>query len=75
MHPEDLEALIKRPRALRLMALSRTTAWRREQDDPTFPKAVRIGPHSFAYRVRDVHRWIETRQPALKTRSADGAAR
>jgi len=63
MQPTDDfdDALIKCSRAHRRMGMSDTTAWRRERDDPTFPKAVQIGPKSFAYRASDVRRWINTR--------------
>ena len=61
MMPDQIDALIPRTQGRKAMGLSRTTEWRRERDDPTFPKRVQIGPGSWAYRVSDVQRWIETR--------------
>jgi len=55
------EQLIKRSKGFKVMGMSRTTAWRRERDDPDFPKAVQTGPGSFCYRVADIQRWIDTR--------------
>jgi predicted DNA-binding transcriptional regulator AlpA len=57
---DDLE-LIKRQKAHRQADISRTTAWRRERDDPTFPRAIQTGPNSWAYIVREWEEWINTR--------------
>jgi predicted DNA-binding transcriptional regulator AlpA len=74
MHPDDggIDALIKRSRAFQRMGMSRTTGWRRERDDPTFPKAIRTGPNSWVFRVADVQRWIETR-PVRQTTPKEAA--
>lgn len=55
----SLDKLIRRSEAFQAMGLSRTTAWRRERSDPTFPPRIKIGPNSYRYRVKDVQRWIQ----------------
>jgi len=55
-----LDKLIRRSDAFRAMGLSRTTAWRRERSDPTFPPRIQIGPNSYRYRVSDVQRWMQS---------------
>jgi hypothetical protein len=39
-----MDEIIKRSVAHRKAGLSRTSAWRRERDDPTVPRAVQLGP-------------------------------
>ena len=61
MQTDDLDALIKRAKAYKRLDVSRTTGWRLERDDPSFPRAIKIGPNSWAFRVADVQRWIDSR--------------
>jgi len=56
-----MDELLRRTKAFQVMGISRTTAWRRERDDPTFPVAIQCGPCSFRYRVADIQKWIDSR--------------
>ena len=67
----EIDPLIPRRRALRLMGLSPSTGDRREKSDPTFPVRVGIGPNRWAFRASDIKRWVESR-PTM--RRAVGAA-
>ncbi len=66
----ELDRLIKRSVGRKHMGVSSTTAWRRERDDPDFPKPIQTGPGSFCYRLADVRRWIETRPTKTGTAKA-----
>mgnify|MGYP000629429522 CR=1 FL=1 len=38
---------------------SETWLWRRERTDPSFPKRIRLGPNSVAYRTDEIERYLE----------------
>ena len=57
----DDDVIIKRSRAHRDAGMSRTTAWRRERDDPSFPRAVQIGPNRFGYWRSEWWEWLASR--------------
>ena len=50
--------LIRRAEVLELTGLSVTSLYRR-MSEGTFPKAVRIGPNSVAWKSEDVDAWIQ----------------
>lgn len=42
-------------------ATSRTTAWRRQREDPDWPARRQVGPSSYAYLASEVQHYIESR--------------
>jgi predicted DNA-binding transcriptional regulator AlpA len=70
----EIDPLIPRRKALRLMGISPSTGDRREKQDPDFPERVQIGPNRWAHRSSDVQRWIETR-PVLRRGPDEAASR
>ena len=55
---DEIDRLIPCSAGRKAMGLSRTSAWRRERSDPTFPQRIQIGHNSYRYRLGDVRRWI-----------------
>lgn len=54
------EVLLPWPRVrARLGNIGRTTCWRLQRDDETFPKAVPIGPRRIGWRESEINAWIE----------------
>jgi predicted DNA-binding transcriptional regulator AlpA len=59
--PQD-DALIPRRKAFReYLNIGITTGWRREREDPEFPKPVVIGVRRYGYRKSDLLRYIASR--------------
>jgi len=65
-----MQQLIKRSKAHRGAAISRTTAWRLERTDPTFPVAVQLGPNNWAYYEAEWQAWIDARPRRRVTKTA-----
>lgn len=61
---------VKRSHKLREWAMSRTTGWRYEQSDPTFPKPIQLGPLLWVYDVDECDRWERSKLAATKTAEA-----
>lgn len=60
-----IDALIPRTTAIRrYLGVSLTTAWRREQSDPDWPKPIAIGPKLIAYKESEINAYIESRAAA-----------
>lgn len=38
------------------------TVWRRTNDDPTFPKPIKLSPRVTVWRVKELEAWIESRR-------------
>ncbi len=57
-------ALVLRPRELcSLLGVSETSLWRWRQAG-RFPRAIRLGPGSIAWRRGDIEKWLATRDAA-----------
>jgi predicted DNA-binding transcriptional regulator AlpA len=64
MDPNEIDVIFPRRGALRnFLKCSPVTAWRREQTDPDWPKAIQIGPGRFGYRMSDIKRYLDSRRP------------
>jgi predicted DNA-binding transcriptional regulator AlpA len=61
---------IKRSEAVRAWGMSRTTAWRLERDDPTFPKPIRLGPGLYVYEASAVEAWERSKIAAAMGQGA-----
>jgi prophage regulatory protein len=55
-----MEKIIREPEMLRLVGLSRTTLWRREQAGD-FPKRRQLSNRSVGWVMSEVMEWISTR--------------
>lgn len=55
---------ILRPREVcRVVALSRTTLWRRVRDGQ-FPKPIRLGPNAVGWRRSAIDEWLDSLEAA-----------
>ena len=55
--PLPATGFLRQPQVLLLVPVSKSTLWRRVQDQ-TFPQPVRLVGRITVWRVEDVHRWI-----------------
>jgi prophage regulatory protein len=44
-----------------LLTISKTTLWRIEKQDTTFPQKVNLGGRRIAYKQHEIIEWIENR--------------
>jgi prophage regulatory protein len=63
--------LLRGKEVFRLVALSRTTVWRRIRLG-TFPAPVSLGPTRIAWREADVAAWIVAQRPVAYRRQPSG---
>ena len=69
MHIQDISEhsittrLLRRPQVLERVPVSETTLWRYVKAG-TFPRPVRLGKNSVAWRADDVNAWIDARERA-----------
>ena len=67
--PPAVDLIVPRQRAGReYLLMSAMTLWRRERSDPTFPKALVIGPKRYGYRLSEIRQWLDARPRAGFTR-------
>lgn len=58
----QVDAIIPRRRAWReFLGCSITTGYRHENNNPEWPKVIKIGPGRYGYRLSDIQRYIDTR--------------
>ncbi len=62
---EKVEQLIPRRQGYKMLGLSNTTGWRRERQDPEFPRPVACGPGRFAFKLSDLQAYIASRPAAV----------
>lgn len=64
-HMETLEdlAILRIQQVMLLTGLSRTTIYEMRTKG-TFPKQVQLGPRTIGWRMRDIRKWLKTRQTA-----------
>lgn len=62
--PYDPESVVVRKTHAgpKVLAESNSTVWRRSKDDPTFPKAIKLGDNSEGYLRSDLMAWLESRK-------------
>lgn len=61
------DRLVTRREGYRILALSNTTGFRRERDDPNFPQPIEIGPKRFGFRLSELMKYLDS----LPRREAD----
>lgn len=62
--------LLRADEVVRRTGLSRTTIWRKERDGE-FPRRVKLGGNSVAWREKEVEKWISSR-PRVDISEGDG---
>lgn len=60
---EKIDRLMRLSEVLHTTGLGRNTVYRRMREG-TFPKQVKLGPKSVAWRQSEIAHWIETLQPS-----------
>jgi predicted DNA-binding transcriptional regulator AlpA len=62
--PYDPDSVIVRKAHVgpKVLASSSCTVWRRSKDDPSFPKAIRLGDNSEGYLRSELLAWLESRR-------------
>jgi len=65
----ELDAIVPRRRACRVyLGVSATTAWRREREDPAWPKPVPMSSNRFGYKKSAISRYLAGLQEQDKSR-------
>lgn len=57
--PPPIEGFMRMPQVLHLLGISRTSLWRGIKEG-RFPKAVKLGPRTSAWRVEDIRKLINS---------------
>jgi predicted DNA-binding transcriptional regulator AlpA len=65
--------IARMPRAVEILGLSRSTTLRREQVDGSFPRRIRLAPHSTGWFEDELIAWIESRPFALAKKETEAA--
>lgn len=52
------KSIIRTKGLCHLLQISRSTVWRLEKNDPTFPKRLKLGQRSVGYILSEVEDWI-----------------
>jgi prophage regulatory protein len=60
--PEDIDRFLRLNEVLHITGLGRNTVYRRIREG-TFPKQVRIGPNSVAWRQSAIAKWMSDPNP------------
>lgn len=60
---EKIDRLMRLEEVLHTTGLGRNTVYRRMREG-TFPKQVKLGPKSVAWRQSDIAHWIDSLQPS-----------
>lgn len=56
-----MQTIIQRKHCHTYVGASKTTFWRMEQQ-PDFPKKIRLSERTVGYRIADLNAWLESRQ-------------
>lgn len=59
----NIDRLLRIEEVVHIIGISRNTVYRRIKEG-TFPKQVRIGPNSVAWRQSDISVWMSAPQPS-----------
>ena len=62
LHVDQLNEMLRLKSAASLLGVSLVTLWRLGENDPTFPKKIRITSRCCGYRRGDLLAWQESRQ-------------
>ncbi|WP_037006439.1 helix-turn-helix transcriptional regulator [Pseudomonas asplenii] len=60
---ESIDRLLRLPDVLRITGMGRNTVYTRIKEG-TFPKQVKIGPKSVAWRQSEIHEWMASLTPS-----------
>ncbi|MCP3791618.1 MULTISPECIES: helix-turn-helix transcriptional regulator [Pseudomonas] len=62
-HSENIDRLLRLDEVLHVTGMGRNTVYRRIREG-TFPKQVKIGPNSVAWRQSDITQWMTSLTPS-----------
>ncbi|MBN4165032.1 AlpA family transcriptional regulator [Pseudomonas fulva] len=62
-HLENIDRLLRLDEVLHVTGMGRNTVYRRIREG-TFPKQVKIGPNSVAWRQSDITQWMTSLTPS-----------
>lgn len=62
-HSENIDRLLRLDEVLHVTGMGRNTVYRRIREG-TFPKQVKIGPNSVAWRQSDIAQWMSSLTPS-----------
>ncbi|HAL67334.1 helix-turn-helix transcriptional regulator [Pseudomonas fulva] len=62
-HAENIDRLLRLDEVLHVTGMGRNTVYRRIREG-TFPKQVKIGPNSVAWRQSDITQWMTSLTPS-----------
>ncbi|QEQ88720.1 AlpA family transcriptional regulator [Pseudomonas putida] len=60
---DGIDRLLRLPDVLRITGMGRNTVYTRIKEG-TFPKQVKIGPKSVAWRQSDINKWMASLNPS-----------
>ena len=58
----DAITIVRRNRTAAVLGMSRVTMWRRQRDDPDFPRPVRVSPGIDGFTLSDIKAYIEKKR-------------
>lgn len=59
--PEEMSKMLRLKQSAEFLGVSEPTLWRLDQNDPTFPKKIRISSRCCGYRIGDLIEWQQSR--------------
>ncbi|CAH0649439.1 MULTISPECIES: helix-turn-helix transcriptional regulator [Pseudomonas] len=62
-HAENIDRFLRLDEVLHVTGIGRNTVYRRIREG-TFPKQVKIGPNSVAWRQSDITQWMTSFEPS-----------
>ncbi|MEA3233850.1 AlpA family transcriptional regulator [Pseudomonas mosselii] len=62
-HTEGIDRLLRLPDVIRITGMGRNTVYTRIKEG-TFPKQVKIGPKSVAWRQSEINQWMASLNPS-----------
>lgn len=62
-HLDGIDRLLRLPDVLRITGMGRNTVYTRIKEG-TFPKQVKIGPKSVAWRQSEINQWMASLSPS-----------
>ncbi|MEB5931633.1 AlpA family transcriptional regulator [Pseudomonas mosselii] len=63
-HTEGIDRLLRLPDVIRITGMGRNTVYTRIKEG-TFPKQVKIGPKSVAWRQSEINQWMASLNPSI----------
>lgn len=65
--------LLRAAEVMKRLGISRTTLWRLEKADPSFPRRVQVSSNIVGWNEASIEKWLKTRPPAEAENRVAGA--